>query len=259
MIWNFIKNLFMPSRPPLNVYGRTDTGRKRPHNEDSFCILPEQHLFMVADGMGGHNAGEVASKWAIEALVAELADGKLARARNNREELRHLLVKSFHATNKRVIEGARKSEKLSGMGCTLITAYVHEKNILYTCHVGDVRGYVANPKSMTQITNDHTYFAEVAKKQNKTGEKPKDMPARNIVSRAVGFPFPEDPECHDYPVQPGDRVLLCSDGLWSMLPDKEIHRILFQYDTVDQICDYLIDHANQAGGKDNITAAVAFI
>ena len=257
MNWYLIKTILFPWTRRLELFGRTDTGKVRPHNEDSFALLPDQNLMMVADGMGGHNAGEVASQRAIESMISLLSQGALKNAGNNREEILHTMIQSLHRTNEAVINMGRENEKHSGMGCTFIAGYVR-RNTLYTCHVGDVRGYIANHTGLRQITTDHTYAAqfEKRKKEDVHFDDTIKMPGRNIVSRAVGFPFSEDPECHSLPVKRGDRIILCSDGLWTMVDHRRMEEIISEAETPEHACDTFIDEANQAGGRDNITAVL---
>ena len=260
MIWNWIKTFFRASSPPLLAFGRTDTGRVRPHNEDAFYIQSDHNVMLVADGMGGHNAGEVASRVAIESMAVVLQQGLLGKAGNNREEVQHFLIKSLRQTNDIVMRLANSNDAHKGMGCTFILGYLAH-NTLFTCHVGDVRGYILHQNQLKQVTSDHTYANDFEKRCAEDPELKKTTPppARNIVSRAIGFPFAEDPECNAVPIQKGNRVLLCSDGLWSMLSDDTMATIISEADSPEQACDILIEQANSAGGKDNITAAVAFV
>lgn len=260
MIWTFLKRLFWPKGERLTLFGRTDTGRVRANNEDSFLLLARAKLMMVADGMGGHNAGEVASRNAIESMASLVGQGALTRAGANQEEIRHLLIHSMRQTNERVMALAKERVEYSGMGSTLIVGYVN-RGLLYTCHVGDVRAYLLQQGGFRQLTTDHTYAAEFSRAhQNDPDYDPTLLNlSRNIVSRAIGFPFPEDPECTTTPIARGDRILLCSDGLWSMLPDPDLALLLQEAASPEEACDRMIDRANQAGGKDNITAVVGYI
>lgn len=273
MIWNFLKNLrpVPPGREnSAAIFGRTDTGRTRPNNEDSFAIVPQPPrwwqaganvILMVADGMGGHNAGEVASRASIESMLHLFGQQNTFKKRGARpEEIRHLLIHNLRATNDQIMRMAREDQALSGMGCTFIVGFVNRGD-LFTCHVGDVRAYLLTRQGLRQLTNDHTYLAELARtdETSRASSPPRPKLTRHVVSRAIGFPFPEDPECTTTPLAKGDRILLCSDGLWSMLPDPQLALILRESATPEEACDRMIAEANQAGGKDNITAVVSYV
>ncbi len=260
MIWNFFRNLLSPRQGGMEIFGRTDTGRTRSNNEDSFVVLPAGHLMMVADGMGGHKAGEVASRSAIESMVSLTGNASLRKAGDRPEAIRHSLLHALRQTNEQIMTMASENPAYAGMGCTFIVGYVG-KGALYTCHVGDVRAYLLTGTGLRQLTNDHTYAAEYARSHSEDlGQSAPSLNlSRNVVSRAIGFPFPEDPDCTTTPVGKGDRILLCSDGLWSMLPDPRLAMILREASTAEEACDRLISEANQAGGKDNITAVVGFV
>ncbi len=254
MITAIKRLLGIPPRE-LSVFGRTDTGKVREHNEDSFSILSRRNLFIVADGMGGHNAGEVASRVAIEALVEFFSEQQLHRMRGNKEEIRHSLIAGFRHANNFVMEKASASSKLTGMGCTLVAVIV-DKGLLHTCHVGDARCYIKNDQGIEQITTDHTGVT-LFQKTTGTGTV-ENMPSRNVVTMAIGFPFPQDPEYNCNSLKQKDKVLLCSDGLWSMLDDYRINEILTAAPTPEHACDELVLQANAEGGKDNITALVIY-
>lgn len=259
MIWTFLKQLFPSRAGQVTLFGRTDTGKTRANNEDSFFIQSRYKLMMVADGMGGHNAGEVASRAAIETMAGLLDPTFLSRVGANQVEVCHHLIHAMRLSNERIMAMANENESYTGMGCTLIVALITH-NRLYTCHVGDVRAYRLHQNEIRQLTSDHTYIAEYSRAH---GDEPDFDPSalkmnRNIVSRAIGFPFPDDPECNVTPMATGDRVLLCSDGLWSMVPDTELSVILNDAATPEEACDRMILAANEAGGKDNITAVAAF-
>lgn len=261
MIWNFLKNLFHPPGRPLILFGRTDTGRTRANNEDSFVIMPQARIMMVADGMGGHNAGEVASRAAIESMVRQVeTQAALQKSGTSQMEIQHILIHALRKTNENVMLMACNNEAYSGMGSTFIIGLV-SKGCLFTCHVGDVRAYLLSNQGLRQLTSDHTYIAEFARTLGTSQDRanPRPKVTRHVVSRAIGFPFPEDPEWTSTPVTKGDRILLCSDGLWSMLPDPQLALILKEAATPEEACDKMITEANQAGGKDNITAVIAFI
>lgn len=252
---SFLVNLFRP-RLKVTAFGRTDTGKVRGHNEDCLGMLNDRQLFLVADGMGGHNAGEIASQAAIEFLATFLAPRTIRQMRGQAETIRHTLISSFRRANERIIAMAEEDPSRQGMGSTLIAALIDGRE-LHTCHVGDVRAYLLAEGSIRQLTDDHSYIAEWQRKKL-AGEPglPAAPPARNIVTRVMGFPFHQDPEYHVFPLAAGCRVLLCSDGLWSMLPDSELLAIVSGADSAEEACDQLVAEANKAGGKDNITAIV---
>ncbi len=251
----FKRKLMFWRQAAIQFSGRTDTGRHRAANEDSFAVLPRLNLMMVADGIGGHKAGEVASRRAVEIMIDLLSPRILREVRGNREGIKHLLISSLCRVNDKIMAMAANHEDLSGMGTTFITALI-DNGSLYTCHVGDVRAYIAGQNGLRQVTNDHSYAAEF--KRCTTDTEQIAPPARNIVSRAVGFPFREDPECHCLPLSPRERVTICSDGLWSMVSDEKIAAIISQAANPEEACAEYIKAANDNGGKDNITAVVAY-
>ena len=166
------------------------------------------------------------------------------------------MISGLRLANERVMEMAAADDGKRGMGCTLVAAIIDNRT-LHTCHVGDVRAYLADDDSLEQITTDHSLVVRVEGKLEKGAEAPEKV-GRNVVTRAIGFPFPEDPEHHACQLLPGHKILLCSDGLWTMVDDAGIHDILRQAASPDEACANLVQAANQAGGKDNITALVVF-
>ena len=234
--------------------GLTDVGQKREGNEDAFILDDSLSLYVVADGMGGHLGGEVASRVAIESLVHQFSHRAVRNMSSNPEEIRHALTSAFRRSNQVVMDQAAEDDNLRGMGCTLIACLI-ARDTAYVCHVGDVRCYLANSSKFTQITTDHTYMAELANDEFAT-QRP-DL-SRSVLSRAIGYPFAEDPEFHAFELHKGDRILLCSDGLWSMVVDAQLKKILLQSATAEDACSNLVHQANEAGGKDNITVVTIF-
>jgi len=212
---------------------------------------------VVADGMGGHNAGEVASQVAIEMLGDYFSRKATRKMKGNREEIRHFFIKGLHHANDVVMKMAQEDESKKGMGCTLVSCLIDD-DMLHTCHVGDARCYVADKQGNEQLTTDHSAISAYEEKEESGNRIDLNRPPRQVVTRAIGFPFPEDPEWHCREIKHGDRVLLCSDGLWSMVDDKQAHEILMSAETAEQASDALVQKANEAGGTDNITAVVIF-
>ncbi len=254
----FLKRFFRIPPRQIEFYGRTDTGKVRPHNEDSFCILRTRRIFIVADGMGGHNAGEVASKLAIEALIDFFSEDRVQSLRGRDIEIQYSMIDGFKYANKVVMEKAASDPQFKGMGCTLVMCLLDD-NMLHTCHVGDARCYVMTRQKLEQITTDHTgvTYNHGAQADAKSEETVNIKP-RNVVTRAIGFPFPQDPEYHCNPLSPGSKFLLCSDGLWSMVNDEKLQDILLDAPDPEQASEDMVCQANDFGGRDNITALVVY-
>lgn len=253
---DYLKKMFRSPQLPLTCAGKTDTGKVRDHNEDNFGILKDLDLYMVADGMGGHNAGEVASKIAIDSLIEYFTEDIIYDIRGNKAEIRHCLLSSFQKANEKVIAMSEENNRMEGMGCTLVACMIDD-NLVHTCHVGDARCYIANREIIEQITTDHSTIAEYTRRPG-NNQNLENRPPRHVVTRVIGYPFPEGPEYHCVPLYPESRVLLCSDGLWSMLDDTELQRILTQAATPEEAAKTLVARANEAGGTDNITALAIF-
>ena len=255
-MFDFLKSLFHASVKKLESSGKTDRGKVRNHNEDYFGILKCRNIFLVADGMGGHNAGEVASKITIETLIDFFHEHSLPKTFGRQQEIRQLLSRGFYYANEKVMDKAGEDPQYKGMGCTLVAGIV-DRNILHTCHVGDARCYLATADDMIQITNDHTSLADF-KKEFKDDPTFRNLPPRHVITRAIGYPFPDEPEYNYARIATGNRLLLCSDGLWSLIDDMTIHKTITEARTPEEAGNSLVEQANEAGGNDNITALVVF-
>jgi serine/threonine protein phosphatase PrpC len=222
---------------------RSDTGRQRSANEDSH--LTAAPLFVVADGMGGAQAGEVASKAAAESFALELP----AEAPPER-----VLDETITAANRTIHDLARKDPSLAGMGTTITAAIVDlEGEEVAIGHVGDSRAYRLRGGRFEQLTRDHSLVEELRRKGQLTDAQAEDHPQRSIITRALG-PEPEvQVDLQTVPAQAGDVFLICSDGLTTMLDDETIGRILSRATSLQSAVRALVDEANRAGGRDNIT------
>jgi serine/threonine protein phosphatase PrpC len=239
--------------PGWTYHGRTDVGRRRILNEDAFGFDPGEGLIVVADGMGGHHGGSVASRVAVEGVMDAFAGKEDVRA----EEGSARLAGAVKSANRDVLSAAEANPELAGMGCTIVTAWVRGGR-LHVCHLGDSRAYLGLPGGeLVRLTRDHSYVEVLTSEWGLTPEEARAHPMRNIVTRAVGTSDNPKPECSDHDLPGGARVLLCTDGLWSLVPEGEISRILFSSDIPEEITLQLVDAANEAGGNDNVTAAVA--
>lgn len=225
------------------VGAKTDVGRGRPANEDTFLVDHDDRLYAVADGMGGHRAGEVASATAIDALQAAFAGGAA-------------LDEAVGAANAAVFEKASANVEMRGMGTTLTAAALLDDHRVLLGHVGDSRAYLMRDGGVTRITEDHSLVEQLVREGRLSPEEAASHPQKAIITRALGI----DPEVEvdTYPVdlRPGDRLLLCSDGLTNMVADTAIAGILRRQPDPQQAAEQLVDMANDAGGDDNITVVV---
>ncbi|QEC46809.1 Stp1/IreP family PP2C-type Ser/Thr phosphatase [Baekduia soli] len=224
---------------------RTDTGRQRPANEDSYWVSAP--LFVLADGMGGAQAGEVASQTAVEVFKGGLPDGP-----GSAEERLAGLVERANAA---VHALAQADEQHAGMGTTLTAAYVAEDD-LAIAHVGDSRFYVLRDGELSQLTDDHSLVGELVRRGQISAEEAEDHPQRSIITRALGIEGEVVVDHLTWPVRDGDVFLLCSDGLTSMVHDAEVARIISAAGSLGEAASRLVAAANGAGGRDNITVVL---
>jgi len=221
---------------------RSDTGRQRNANEDSFFVRAP--IFVVADGMGGAQAGEVASKAAADAFDVDLPDGPPEQ----------VLRETIATANRTIHDLARVDPSRAGMGTTLTAAIVNaEREEVALGHVGDSRAYRLRAGRLEQLTRDHSLVEEMRRKGQLTDAQAEDHPQRSIITRALG-PEPEvEPDVHTVSAAPGDVFLICSDGLTTMLGEEQIAKLLSGATSMDAATRALVDEANRAGGRDNIT------
>ena len=223
---------------------KTDTGRQRRDNEDS--AIASAPLFVVADGMGGARAGEVASQIAIESFQHGLPDSG-----NPEEQLADLV----RAANRAIYDRSRADRGRAGMGTTLTAAYVGDAHVAIA-HVGDSRAYLFRDGTLQRLTQDHSLVDELVRRGKLTEEQAAEHPQRSIITRALG-PEPDvEVDTWTYPARSGDVVLLCSDGLTSMISEIRVREVLSAHDDLDAAADALIHAANEAGGRDNITVVL---
>jgi len=237
------------------AYGVTDVGKSRTMNEDYFWVNPDKNLFIVADGMGGHNAGDVASKNATQIVDAYLTTELLSEIRENIRKIRETMIKSLLHAHTEILEMAEKNPDYEGMGCTIVVALIFN-NSLHLGHVGDARAYLCNETGITTLTIDHSFVMELVQKGKLSIEEARISPLKNKLNQAIGASKPINPDYKHYTLKEGDKILLCSDGLWDMLTDQEMYTVLRENHSPKKIGETLIKMANDAGGHDNITALV---
>jgi protein phosphatase len=240
----------MPLR--LQHAALTHVGRVRRSNEDSFFADDEKRVFVVADGMGGHAAGEVAAEIAAsrvgDALVRAIAGESAA-------DLAHALEAAIAEANRRILCRAREDPACYGMGTTVTAVCVLDDTYLIG-HVGDSRVYRLRSGRLERITTDHTLVQQEVERGALTDEQARVHPRSNVLTRALGIPGGLAPDIYEGDLEPGDRLLLATDGLSTMLPDSEIRSVLSGGTSVDETARGLVDAANDAGGLDNTTVIV---
>ncbi|RJF97880.1 Stp1/IreP family PP2C-type Ser/Thr phosphatase [Noviherbaspirillum saxi] len=244
----------MAHRLELQIAAKTDTGMVRSHNEDAIFSSPEDGIAILADGMGGYNAGEVASAMAVDVTTQYLKAGLPELTSQRRDtRLHHLVVESIQRANTAILEAAHADERYEGMGTTIVVAIFREDK-LTLAHVGDSRAYRLRANQLTQITRDHSLLQEQIDAGLVDPSWAPYAQNRNLVTRAVGVDANMEVEIHEHQVEEGDVYLLCSDGLSDMLLDEKIREIMSQSDMPLEIaCDTLVQAANGNGGNDNIS------
>ena len=237
----------------MRVYAMTDVGRKREINQDyvfatDLPVGPLPNLLVVADGMGGHKAGDFASKYTVETLKKELKKRETAKPEEVFKEI-------IEVVNHKLIEAARENVRLEGMGTTLVAATVIG-NTLYFANVGDSRLYLIND-SIKQISKDHSLVEEMVRLGGIKAEEAKNHPDKNIITRAIGVKDGVEADFYEYRVKRGDVIVMCTDGLSNMVEDEDIFGIVKGSRDIVEAVHALIEMANSNGGRDNIGIVMA--
>ncbi|MGZ3407515.1 MAG: Stp1/IreP family PP2C-type Ser/Thr phosphatase [Polyangia bacterium] len=235
-------------------YALSDVGKKRDHNEDSYLVRDDVGLFAVADGMGGHQAGERASRMALDTLVGEL---KPPDNSTDRKDVLACLREATQAAGAAIFDAAQADPGLQGMGTTLTSLWFH-RGRAYLAHVGDSRAYLYRDGRMQQLSDDHSWVSEQVRAGMMTEEEARESKFRHIITRSVGFEREVLVDGAAIPVQAGDCYLICSDGLSNYVEAEELARLLTSrfYRDVPRL---LVELANDRGGDDNITVVLVHI
>ena len=247
----------------LEAFGQTDVGRRRKLNEDNFLVDTEASLFAVCDGMGGHNAGEVASKLAIETL------GAFIRRSHKEKEITwpygldvnlsfdgNRIKTAVKLANKKVFKAADNREDYTGMGTTAVAALVTD-NLMTVGSAGDSRCYVLSAGALRQITRDDSWVSAAWAEGILAAEEIERHPLRNVITKAVGAKEDIEIDVVEHKLADGDIALICSDGLHGMINDQKILEVLTPLPTsLEDAASRLIDAANEAGGKDNVSVVL---
>lgn len=237
----------------METYSLTDIGVTREMNQDYFFTSEEPvgnlpNLFIVADGMGGHNAGEFASRYTVETIVKTVSESE-------KKDAVSILEEAISSANSYLLEHARENEGMAGMGTTIVAATVKGSE-LSVANVGDSRLYIAG-KEMRQITKDHSLVQEMVRMGELDAEKAKSHPDKNIITRAIGAQENVKVDFFEVALKPGEKVMMCTDGLTNMLEDTELFAIISEPGkNLAEKVEKMVNMANQNGGKDNITVVV---
>ncbi|HTJ83669.1 MAG TPA: Stp1/IreP family PP2C-type Ser/Thr phosphatase [Polyangiaceae bacterium] len=246
----------------IEVAGETNVGMKRTHNEDNFSILEDSGLYVVADGMGGHASGEVASKMAVDSLKEFFAATsqdpertwpyKMDRSKGYEE---NRLITGIKLANLRIYETGQREAKKRNMGTTLVSIFTANDGV-YVAHVGDSRVYRFRAGKLEQLTDDHSLLNDYIKMKRLTEEEIANFPHKNVIVRALGMKDTVKVDTRFEVPQPNDTFLLCSDGLSGPVSDPEIADTLGKYADLKTAAAKLIERANENGGPDNVTCVL---
>lgn len=237
----------------MKLFAKTDVGRKREINQDYVYVTdkpigPFPNLLVVADGMGGHKAGDFASKYTVKVLREELERTEL-------EKPEEVLKSVVSIANHKLIEAAQSDVKLEGMGTTLVAGTVIDKT-LYFSNVGDSRLYVINDK-IRQVSKDHSLVEEMVRLGGIKAEEAKNHPDKNIITRAMGVKEDVEADIYEFKLRKGDIILMCTDGLSNMIEDEDMFDIVKSARDIVEAVLMLIEKANSNGGRDNIGVVLA--
>lgn len=250
----------------INYYGHSDAGRKREVNEDCFAIHPKINLVVLCDGMGGHNAGDVASKMIVETVGKAFQKLDSNQVENLCSDITRFipmvakrLISSTRLANRRIYNLSSRNTSLSGMGSTIVAVHFFN-NHLMLCHVGDSRLYLLRNGLLKQLTSDHSWVNELLQDNEITEQEAVNFKQKNVITRALGIESAMKIDLKVTPVQKNDMILLCSDGLSAVVDDSLLQKTLNDQGlSLEAMSKSLISKANEAGGPDNITVVLAEI
>jgi protein phosphatase len=235
----------------LRAAASTDVGLRRRINEDRFALSPELSLYLVADGMGGHTAGQVASELAVEASIQAIAALEGASA-----SLAEMLRYTVASANRAIFNTAREKPELAGMGTTLV-CLLAGRGRCALAHVGDSRGYLVRQGRIRQLTDDHSIVGELLRRNQISEDAARDHPHRHVLTRALGVRRAVEADLLELTPADGDVFVLCSDGLTNHVEDHEIAKAVADESDLQEVCERMVDLANGRGGEDNTTIVLA--
>lgn len=235
----------------MNIGLVTDKGRRRPKNEDAVKALEDTNFFMLADGVGGNKAGEIASSAAIDALEDYVRNNPVDKIEGKDEMFRYF-ENAVNFVNEFILQLSESKPEYAGMATTLVFAYIDDK-ILYVANVGDSRVYFIHGDEIHQITDDHTYVNDLVRMGAITKDEAEHHNKKNVITRAIGANAYNNPDCYNIFIEPEDKVLICSDGLYDEISDGDIMAIMNEMDDMQDCAESLVNMANDNGGSDNIS------
>jgi protein phosphatase len=238
-----------------SAFGRSDVGLRRSGNEDAFRVDPVHGIFLVADGMGGHAAGEIASE--LAATTAEEVLSSALEAGVSGPDLEELLRGSFYNAHDAITRCCSDNPGTRGMGTTLTACVVDPEGVCRVGHIGDSRLYLLRDGELQQVTRDHTWVQREVDAGKLSVADALAHPLSHIVTRVLSDDLSPEPDLLSVAVRPDDQLLLCSDGLYNMVPDPLLARLLDPSEPLQAVVGALVDAANAAGGLDNVTAVLA--
>ncbi|HEY8122702.1 MAG TPA: Stp1/IreP family PP2C-type Ser/Thr phosphatase [Myxococcota bacterium] len=235
----------------LRAAARSDVGMRRRSNEDRFVMAPEHGFYLVADGMGGHTAGQVASQLAAEAAARAMAALEGASS-SPAEKLRMVVA----AANRAIYLAAQRQPEYAGMGTTVVAVLAAGERCALA-HVGDSRAYLVRRDRIRQLTDDHSIVGELLRRQEISADAAREHPHRHVLTRALGVRESVEPDLAELTPAPGDVFVLCSDGLTNHFEDAELAKLVSDATDLQEACEDLVDIANGRGGEDNVTVVLA--
>lgn len=247
----------------MRAAGLTDIGKVRSINQDSFHLLEDNNIYIVADGMGGHAAGDQASRIAVKTITEILSAYDFATEALEGEEpdasmsVEELIRYALQEANEQILLASLSNQHLQGMGTTAIVG-VEYRGSLYVGHIGDSRTYLIREQQLSQITEDHSVVQQLVKAGAISEEEAQVHPYKNVITRCLGMQANVEPDTLELVLQAGDRILMCSDGLSNMVSDQTMQDYVNQYADPKEACEKLVALANENGGTDNITVVLLY-
>lgn len=229
----------------------SDKGKIRDQNEDAYLILPSEHVYVVADGVGGNNSGEYASKMAVSCVADFIRENHLAQIEDE-VELADNLRRCINEVNSNIFATSRQLVESRGMATTLVICFIRGDKA-YFVNIGDSRAYIKRGSSIFQVTEDHSYVNTLVKMGVITPDEAKDHERGNIITRAIGAEEKVNGDFYQTDLEDNDIIILCTDGLYNEVSEEKMSRLIEEYDSMKDLASCLVDAANEAGGKDNVT------